>query len=130
MPTAEEIEKTFEQARDALEDLDEALFDERLDIKHASTLENRTDVQKKRLKEISEQRKLLSEAKSDLSLKTFRAFDNVSNLPGLIEELEENSKQIKKDLAGLTEKVEYAEKIAKVLKGIAKAVSAVTSLVT
>lgn len=130
MPTIEQVHTAFNNAIDAIDALDRGLAAERRSIKMSARPANRTDTQNARLATIIESRKALCESKEDLILETFEAYENASDLPGLLVEIRESNTDARSALEHLETMAEYAEKVAKVVSSIATATTKLADHIT
>lgn len=122
MATITEVMESFTQARTSIAALDQALADERSNLKLTAFHEGRplTPTEVARRKEIAATRQELAESVQTLAMETIDALESASDVDGLLQEINAINQQLEDDLAHLNTIVEFAEKAGKVASGLAK----------
>ena len=123
MATIEEISAEFEARRLDISALDQALAEERKEIRRAAFHAGRslTPDEIVRRKEIAATRLELAEFLETLSFSTIDALENAEDLDDLLHEINSVNQQLDDDLDRLKGLVAYATIAAKVADGIANA---------
>lgn len=129
-PTIETVREAFKAMRAAIAELDDALADERRQLKLRAFRDRRplTPAEIQRRKEIAATRLELAEALSELGLNTLEALDNASDVDDLLNEINAVNQQLEDDLEHLKTIEGYAEVAANVAEMLSRAVTALTQL--
>lgn len=130
MATIEEVRAEFEARRLDISALDQALAEERKEIRRAAFHAGRslTPDEIVRRKEIAATRLELAELLQTLSFSTIDALENAEDLDDLLHEINSVNQQLDDDLNRLRSLVAHAETAARVADGIAQAVAKLAEL--
>ena len=131
MATIKEIEVAFLARRAEIDALDQQLAKERRSTQISAIKANRemNSEEKQRLKQIGSTRQELAEALQVFSLVTLEQLESADDLSTLVLEISRINFMLVDDLSELERIEEYAEKVAKVVGGLASIAEKLASVV-